>query len=96
MFLASKARGELSLSLSHSGLTIAIPLELARAFYYLFDFTSIRFDNEPPIRFYNCLAMASSLPFLIRREHSTKTNTSRILLFDTRRARTSKRLENKA
>jgi len=39
VFLASKARGELSLSLSHSGLTIAIPLELARAFYYLFDFT---------------------------------------------------------
>jgi len=78
VFLAGKAGGELLLSLSHSvwflinqkphwshsGLTMAIHLELARAFYYLFDFTSIRFDNEPPIRFYNCLAMASSLPFL--------------------------------
>jgi hypothetical protein len=41
--------------------------------------------------------MASFLPFsLIRREHPTKTNTSRILLFDTRRAGTSKRLENEA
>ena len=38
--------------------------------------------HEP---FTNCLTTASLPSSLIRREHPTKTNTSRILLFDTRR-----------
>ena len=49
------------------------------------------FDTLLQTSFYDCLATAS-LPFsLTRQEHPTKTNTSRILLFDTRRVGTSKR-----
>jgi hypothetical protein len=46
----------------------------------------IRFDSATTnLLLHDCLATAS-LPFsLIRQEHPTKTNTSRILLFDTRR-----------
>jgi hypothetical protein len=51
----------------------------------------IRLDSTN-FRFYNCLIPASFHPFsLIRQEHPTKTSTSRILLFDTRRVRTRKR-----
>jgi hypothetical protein len=52
----------------------------------------IRFDSTTTnLLLHDCLATAS-LPFsLTRQEHPTKTNTSRILLFDTRRVGTSKR-----
>ena len=54
----------------------------------VYPYSTLHYKPSP---FTNFLAIASSLPFLIRREHFTKTNTSRILLFDTRRAQTSKR-----
>jgi hypothetical protein len=71
VFLARKARGKLSLSLLYSGITIAIPLELTRAFYSLFDFISIRFDNKLPIRFYICLVIVS-LPFILYNKSTYK------------------------
>jgi len=57
----------------------------------------IRFDSTTTnLLLHDCLATAS-LPFsLIRQEHLTKTNTSRILLFNTRCVRTSKRLNLEA
>ena len=57
----------------------------------------IRFDSTTTnLLLHDCLATAS-LPFsLTRQEHPTKTNTSRILLFDTRRVKTSKRLNLEA